>query len=120
MGLQQTPILQIVTNRMRLEVSENLSPLRLDNLLSQLIPEQSRTFLARLVEDGKVQVDGTVVTKRSRVVPPGSVVELEIPEPASSQVESQEIPLDILYQDEAIAVINKPAGMVVHPAMQPS
>lgn len=105
-----------MTNRVRVEVSQNLSSLRLDNLLAQLIPEQSRTFLGRLIEDGKVQVDGAVITKRSRVIPPGSIVELEIPEPTSSQVESQEIPLEILYQDDAIAVINKPAGMVVHPA----
>ena len=90
--------------------------LRLDQALARLIPDQSRNFLARLIDQGKVLVDGKPITKRSHRLGDARHVVVNIPPPTSVDVVSQPLPLDILYNDEDLAVINKPAGLVVHPA----
>ena len=90
--------------------------LRLDRALSELFPEHSRSALAALIEAGHVSVDGIVATKVSRRVAAGESVVVEVPPPAPSTVVSQEIPLTILYEDANLVVIDKPAGLVVHPS----
>jgi 23S rRNA pseudouridine1911/1915/1917 synthase len=87
---------------------------RLDRFLAEQLPELSRTRIQGLVEEGRVRVDG-ISRKPSHRVEPGEKVYLEIPAPPPPGVEPEAIPLDILYEDEALAIINKPAGMVVHP-----
>jgi 23S rRNA pseudouridine1911/1915/1917 synthase len=90
--------------------------MRLDRALGELFPSQSRNFLAKLVTAGKVRVNGTAALKPSHRVEVGQEVTVEVPPPAPSSMESQDLPLTILYQDEDVAVIDKPAGLVVHPA----
>lgn len=89
---------------------------RLDKVLSELVPKQSRTFLTKLIEQGQVSVDGRPQTKPAHRVGAGQVIQIHFPEPATTNVESQEIPLTVLYEDTDIAVIDKPPGLVVHPA----
>jgi 23S rRNA pseudouridine1911/1915/1917 synthase len=90
--------------------------MRLDRALGELFPSQSRNFLAKLVTAGKVRINGTAALKPSHRVEAGQEVTVEVPPPAPSSMESQDLPLTILYQDEDVAVIDKPAGLVVHPA----
>ncbi|HSP14188.1 MAG TPA: RluA family pseudouridine synthase [Thermoanaerobaculia bacterium] len=97
-------------------VHEGTDNVRLDRALSSLFPEHSRNYLARLIEQGHVSVDTKLATKTSLRVSAGQSIRVEFPPPAASRVESQEIPLTILFEDENIVVINKPPGLVVHPA----
>src|SRR5687767_4194147 len=89
---------------------------RLDRALGELFPEFSRSFLARLVESGSVRVDSRSVTKPSHRVEEGQQIEIDIPPAAPSTVEAQDLPLTVLFEDEDLVVIDKPAGLVVHPA----
>ena len=89
---------------------------RLDRALSDLFPEESRSFLARLVEKGHVFVDTNLATKTSLRVKAGQSIAVEFPPPAPTDVASQNIPIRVIYEDEDLAVIDKPAGLVVHPA----
>ena len=88
---------------------------RLDVFLARAFPDYSRSYLARTIEAGGVRVDGVVV-KGSAKLRDGAVVVLTVPAPPRAGPEAEEIPLEFLHVDEAIAVVNKPAGMVVHPA----
>jgi len=77
--------------------------------------ELTRSALTRMIEDGAVTVNGKTATKNYRVKV-GDLVQIELPEPEISEAIPQNIPLDIIYEDGDLIVINKPAGMVVHPA----
>ncbi len=89
--------------------------LRLDRALGELFPHQSRNFLAKLVSAGKVFIDGAVALKPSHRVEAGQSLTVEVPEAAPSSMVSQDLPLTILHQDQDVVVIDKPAGLVVHP-----
>jgi len=95
-------------------VSADQATERLDRFLAEQLPEMSRTRVQLLVDEGRVQVDGTTV-KPSYRVEEGNVISVEIPSPPPAGVESEAISLDVLYEDEDVAVINKPAGMIIHP-----
>jgi len=88
---------------------------RLDAWLAKEQPEHSRARWQALIDEGHVTVNGKTV-KRNTKLREGDRVEWIIPEPVSSEVLPEDIPLDILYEDEHMIVINKPAGLVVHPA----
>lgn len=87
---------------------------RLDRFLASELPELSRSKIQSLVEKGRVRVDGAA-RKPSYRVAAGERVAIEIPPAAPAGVAAEAIPLEVLYEDEDLAVINKPAGMVVHP-----
>ncbi len=89
---------------------------RLDRGLTQLFPEYSRSFLAKLINQGHVVIDGVPAKKASLRISAGQCVELEIPPPAPTGVISQDLPLAVLYEDDDLVVIDKPPGLVVHPA----
>lgn len=95
-------------------VTENTVGRRVDALLSEL-GECSRSAAAKLCEDGLVYVNGEPVLKK-HIVKLGDVVSFDEPEPIPLDVVAEDIPLDIVYEDDYVIVINKPAGMVVHPA----
>jgi 23S rRNA pseudouridine1911/1915/1917 synthase len=95
-------------------VSADQATERLDRFLAEQLPEMSRTRVQLLVDEGRVQVDGTTV-KPSYRVEEGNVISVEIPSPPSAGVEAEAISLDVLYEDGEVAVINKPAGMIIHP-----
>lgn len=83
--------------------------------LTRFFPGQSRSFLARVIEKGSVRVDG-VTARASFKLKAGSTVRFTVPEPPRAGPAAEEIPLDFLHVDSWMAVVNKPAGMVVHPA----
>ncbi|HEX8152607.1 MAG TPA: RluA family pseudouridine synthase [Thermoanaerobaculia bacterium] len=89
---------------------------RLDKALGELFPEHSRSFLARLVDEGYVKLDGAIAAKVSLRVTAGQQVDVDFPPPAPSTVEAQDVPIAVLHEDADIVVIDKPAGLVVHPA----
>jgi 23S rRNA pseudouridine1911/1915/1917 synthase len=89
---------------------------RLDRALGELFPEFSRSFLARLIESGSVRVDSRTVVKPSHRLEEGQSVEVDVPDAAPSTVEAQDLPLTVVFEDENLVVIDKPAGLVVHPA----
>ncbi len=88
---------------------------RLDAFVSASEPSVSRSAAARLCEEGSITVNGKPV-KKNYVLKQGDRVELTLPEPVPDRAQPQNIPLDIVYEDSDIIVINKPQGMVVHPA----
>lgn len=88
---------------------------RLDKYVAEELPELSRTYLQQLITDGAVLVDG-FVRRPSFKVTPGEVVTVELPEVEETELLAEDIPLDVVYEDSDILMINKPAGLVVHPA----
>jgi 23S rRNA pseudouridine1911/1915/1917 synthase len=89
---------------------------RLDIYLTTCLPEFSRSRLQGLIKDGFVRVDGAAATKPSRSLGLGAAVEVRIPLPTPSRLVGEAIPLDILFENDDLLVVNKPAGMVVHPS----
>lgn len=87
---------------------------RLDRFLAAQLPDLSRSKIQSLMEEGRVLVDG-IACKASHRVETGELVSIEIPAPAPAAVPAESVPLNILYEDQDLAVINKPAGMIVHP-----
>lgn len=104
-----------VTNEAAIIPTE-LDGLRLDRALGELFPHHSRSALARLVLADRVRIDGHTISKPSQRIATGQRIELEVPEPAASTVASQDLPLTILFDDGDVAVVDKPPGLVVHPA----
>jgi 23S rRNA pseudouridine1911/1915/1917 synthase len=105
-----------VASRLESTVPPELDGVRLDRALAAIAPEHSRSMLARLIGEGRVTVAGRVVTKTSQRVGVGQEIGFDIPAPTASSLQSQELPLTILYEDSDLIVIDKPAGLVVHPA----
>lgn len=99
----------------RLEVDAGAAGERLDAWVAGRMAGESRSRIAQLIGEGRVRLNGEAVRKSERLSA-GDVVEVEIPEPEPSAVEPEPIPLDIVYEDGDLAVVNKPAGLVVHPA----
>jgi 23S rRNA pseudouridine1911/1915/1917 synthase len=91
------------------------SGVRLDRWLSEQIPELSRAYVQKLIDDGTVLQNGKT-TKSSSKVCAGDRIEIEIPESTVPDIVPEDIPLDIVYEDSDVIVVNKPKGMVVHPA----
>ncbi|MBK5259154.1 MAG: RluA family pseudouridine synthase [Thermoanaerobaculia bacterium] len=97
-------------------IPEEARGARLDRALGELFPEHSRSFLVRLIDRGLVTLDGQPAVKPSLRVEAGQTIEVTFPAPEAVSTESQDIPLTILLEDADVVVINKPAGLVVHPA----
>lgn len=89
---------------------------RVDKALADAIPELSRAQCQRLLKEGRVFIDSRPV-KGSKRLEGGEQVVIDLPKVESSEIEPQAIPLDIIYEDEDLILINKPAGMVVHPSV---
>jgi 23S rRNA pseudouridine1911/1915/1917 synthase len=105
-----------VENVLLLHVDESLDGTRLDRALAQLMPDASRSAVARYIDDGLVSVNGVTATKRSQPVLHGASITVRVSAPVDSGIVSQDLPIVILYEDADLAVINKAAGIVVHPA----
>ena len=89
---------------------------RLDQwLAAALAPALSRSRVQALIRDGAVAVDGAVVTEPKRRLAPGSAVTVREPAPEAAEPQGEDIPLSVLYEDADIVVVDKPAGLVVHP-----
>lgn len=98
-----------------IEITAKESGERIDALLARLVPELTRSAAQRLLEEGLVTLGGVPV-KKNRRTEPGEVYAALLPEPELPEPEPQDIPLDIVYEDADVVVVNKPRGMVVHPA----
>ncbi len=96
------------------EIQED-QQIRLDKYLTEQFPEQTRSYLQKLIKDGEVLVNGKTV-KAGFQLSKGDEVSVNIPEPKELDVEPQKMDLDIVYEDDDVILINKPKGMVVHPA----
>jgi 23S rRNA pseudouridine1911/1915/1917 synthase len=101
--------------RLRARVPDDYAGHRLDQVLSQMFSEYSRSRLSQWIKEGRVSVDGARLRPRDKLLG-GEWVEVEAVAEADERWQAQAIPLQIVYEDEAILVINKPAGLVVHPA----
>lgn len=102
----------------RFRISET-PPSRLDKAVARDVPVEaslSRTRLSRMIIDGAVQVNGVVVLDPKAKVAEGADVEITVAEAEESHILPEDIPLDVIYEDDDLIVVNKPAGMVVHPA----
>lgn len=99
----------------RIVVDESNSNQRLDKFLSTYFSEFSRSHIAKLIDDENCLVNKKVI-KSSYKLKTGDVIEINIPEAKELEIEKEDIPLDIVYEDSDILIINKPQGMVVHPA----
>ena len=96
-------------------VDETAAGERLDKFLSTVCPDLTRSAAARVIEEGGVLLDGAPGNKKDKLRP-GTRVELRLPEPKPMEVLPEHIPLDVVYEDGDLLVVNKPKGMVVHPA----
>ena len=105
-----------MTARVELTIPEELASSRLDRALHRLIPDRSRSSLARLIDEGEVVINGSPASKASQPVEAGDQVTVSFPEAREVAIEAQAIDLEIVFQDDELAVVNKPAGLVVHPA----
>ncbi len=88
---------------------------RVDKYLAEQLPDISRSQIKSIIEDGKVTLDGTVVDKAGTKAKPGSTIEIVVIKDNADGLIPEQMPLAILYEDEQVIVINKPAGLVVHP-----
>jgi 23S rRNA pseudouridine1911/1915/1917 synthase len=98
-----------------LEVPPEATGLRLDRFLADRLPEFSRAFLQRCIGDGRVLVDGHAVTKSGASLRGATSVVVDLPSPPPEALEPESIPIDLAFEDEHLAVVVKPAGLVVHP-----
>lgn len=89
---------------------------RIDRYLTEMLPEQSRSFFQKLIRDGFVIVNHIIVKVNYRLKT-GDVIEIDIPDAVPTEIVPENIPLDILYEDDDLLIVNKPKGMVVHPAV---
>ena len=94
----------------------NADKVRLDQFITRVIENATRTKVQELIASGGVTINGRAVTKPGRMVLPGDVVVCTIPKPPPPDIVAEPIPLDIVHEDDAIIIVNKPAGMVTHPA----
>jgi 23S rRNA pseudouridine1911/1915/1917 synthase len=89
---------------------------RLDRFLTDHLPDLSRSRIQKLIEQSQVQINGQVCTSKKMAVQTGDRVSLTVPDAEPLDLQAEAIPLDILYEDDHLIILNKPVGLVVHPA----
>ncbi len=104
------------TESLTIEIAAEQAGERIDRALAVAFPELSRSRVKALIEQGHLRLAGATINDPSLRVKPGQVFELGVPQAASARPEGQAIALDVVYEDDDLIVIDKPAGMVVHPA----
>lgn len=98
------------------EVCEEHNGLRLDVFLAEVLEDASRSFVKKLIKDERTRINGKAYAKPGRTLSEGDIVAVDIPPAPSATPEPQDIPLDVLFEDASILIVNKPPGLVVHPA----
>ena len=98
-----------------LNVDEAADGVRIDKFLSDTLTEYSRSFIQKIIKDELVLANDKHVKSNYKVAA-GDVLNITVPECKTPEIEPENIPLDIIYEDDDIIVVNKPKGMVVHPA----
>lgn len=89
---------------------------RIDQFLSNELADLSRNYIQKLIADGQVKINGEVNLSKKINVKIDDVIEISIPDPQILQINPENIPLDIVFEDDDVIIVNKPQGMVVHPA----
>lgn len=97
-------------------IEDDMDGTRLDVVLSALLPESSRSYMQKLINAGEVSVNAEKSTSKNKKLKTGDVIELSVPDPEEIEITPENIPLDIVYEDDYLMVVNKPKGLVVHPA----
>ena len=97
------------------EVLESQAGLRIDKFLADEIPDISRSYIQKLIKEKQLTVNGKLV-KANYKVNPGDLLVLDEPELKEPEIVAEDIPLDVLYEDSDLLIVNKPKGMVVHPS----
>lgn len=97
-------------------VSEEFEAERIDSFVNKCIDDISRSYIKKCIKEGAVKINNETVLKPSMLVRMGDEVEINVPDTIEPDIEPEDIPLDILYEDMDLLVVNKPKGMVVHPA----
>lgn len=100
---------------MKLSITKDQVNMRIDKYLSDMLPDISRSYIQKLLADGNILVNDTMV-KSNYKLETGDEISVNLPEAKEPDIIPENIPLDIVYEDEDILVVNKPKGMVVHPA----
>ncbi|MGK7939398.1 MAG: RluA family pseudouridine synthase [Crocosphaera sp.] len=101
---------------MTIEITVEKQGDRLDRWLSNHLTDLSRSHLQKLIEQGNITLNNKICTNKKIKVKIGDRLQINLPDPKPLELEPEPIPLDILYEDEQLIIINKPAGLVVHPA----
>lgn len=96
-------------------VDESTDHIRIDKYLNELLPDQSRSYIQKLLKDGHILVNNSII-KPNYKVKADDRIQIDIPEPIEANIEAENIPLDIIYEDNDVLIVNKPKEMVVHPA----
>ena len=102
--------------RIELNITNEMAGTRLDLVLSAALEDYSRSFIQKLFEKGRIAVNGAVCSEKKAKASAGDVVTISIPVPEKVDVAAEKMDLEIVYEDDDVLVVNKPAGMVVHPA----
>ncbi len=98
------------------EVTEEEDGLRLDQYIAGRCMDLSRSYIQKLIKESRVTINKNIQTKTKTAVQESDIVNVFLPDPKELEIKPQDIPLDILYEDNDVLVVNKPKGMVVHPA----
>ena len=101
--------------RLRVSVPDDAAGGRLDRFLATVLASRTRSGVRRLVDDGRVRIDGTPAAKAGLALRAGMVVEVDIPSPEPTTLRPEDIPIPIVHEDADVIVVDKPAGLVVHP-----
>lgn len=103
-------------NLLKITIEDEIEGSRLDAALAGSIQNLSRNAVQKLIESGSISLNGVICTEKKHKVKSQDSVEILLPEPEVPDIAAENIPLDIVYEDEYVLVVNKPKGMVVHPA----
>ena len=106
-----------MVSKYRIEISEELNGKRIDVALTKSLDGVSRSFVQNLFDLGSVWVNGNQCNAKNFKVSAGDICDVSIPDPVDLKVEAENIPIDIVYEDDDVLMVNKPVGMVVHPAV---
>ena len=106
--------LGVIIQEIGLEVTEDTA--RLDRWLAMQLTDISRSRIQKLIENGNILLNNRVCNSKKAKIAAGDKIQVFIPEPSPLDLTPEPIPLDVLYEDEHLIIVNKPAGMVVHPA----
>lgn len=98
------------------EVTAEEDGLRLDQYIAGRCMDLSRSYIQKLIKESRVTINKNIQTKTKTAVQESDIVNVSLPDPKELEIKPQDIPLDILYEDNDVLVVNKPKGMVVHPA----
>ena len=105
-----------MNNIINIEVEEKSNGERVDKYINSKVEELSRSYIKKLIEDSMIKVNGEILSSQKIAIKTGDAISITVPEPEELKVEGQNIPLEIVYEDEDVMVVNKEQGMVVHPA----